>query len=377
MTSLNSQLASERDSTDIKWMSLALDLAKRGQGSVSPNPMVGSVIVGANGELLSSGWHKVYGGPHAEVEAANALAPDADLNGCSWYVTLEPCSHYGKTPPCAELLVRLLGGKTGCRVVVAMQDPNPLVAGRGLELLRKAGIEVTVGVCESEAKELNKAFLHRIQTGLPYITLKWAETSDGFVARLNGDSKWISSALSRMAVHKLRANCNAVAVGGSTVMNDNPQLGVRDWWGPQPKRVAFLGAKPLPLDYQLFSGELPTIIVPVGQGSADFWQAQVKDHGLPVVILHAGLASWDDVAGLEHVLKELVSHGIQRLLVEGGSKTLSLFIQTGFWQEAWVVTNPNVSFGAGIASPLSALVPLASEHEHFMLGGDKWRLYKA
>lgn len=209
----------------------ALALAEQGQGWVEPNPMVGCVLV-KDGRELGRGYHQQFGGPHAEVNALeDAKKRSEEVCGATVYLTLEPCSHFGKTPPCADALIQA----QVARVVVAMVDPDPRVSGRGIERLREAGIEVVVGVCQPQAQQLNEPFTKRVTTGLPWVIVKWASTLDGKVATHTGHSKWISSPASRKLVHDIRARVDAVMVGIGTVLVDDPQLTAR---GVAVKRVA-------------------------------------------------------------------------------------------------------------------------------------------
>jgi diaminohydroxyphosphoribosylaminopyrimidine deaminase/5-amino-6-(5-phosphoribosylamino)uracil reductase len=213
-------------------MSRALELARLGFGKVSPNPMVGCIIV-CEGKIIGEGFHQQYGGPHAEVNAIHSVKDKTLLKQSTVYVTLEPCAHYGKTPPCAKLLVEHLVKK----VIISNVDPNPLVSGKGIEILRSAGIEVETGLLEQEGLELNKRFFKSIRENAPYIILKWAQTADGFIARDDFDSKWISNKISRKLVHKWRSEEDAILVGKNTAKYDNPTLNVRDWVGKDPLRI--------------------------------------------------------------------------------------------------------------------------------------------
>jgi diaminohydroxyphosphoribosylaminopyrimidine deaminase / 5-amino-6-(5-phosphoribosylamino)uracil reductase len=214
------------------YMHRALELAERARQTVSPNPMVGCVIV-HEGTIIGEGFHRKYGDAHAEVDAIRSVKNEHLLKEATLYVTLEPCAHYGKTPPCANLIV----AKKIPRVVVCNQDPNPLVAGKGIEILKEAGIEVIVGMLQKEGEALNRRFFtyHRLKR--PYITLKWAQTADGFIARENHDSKWISDEFSRMLSHKWRSEEDALMVGTLTALHDNPTLNNRHWSGYSPVRV--------------------------------------------------------------------------------------------------------------------------------------------
>ncbi|MEQ9412696.1 MAG: bifunctional diaminohydroxyphosphoribosylaminopyrimidine deaminase/5-amino-6-(5-phosphoribosylamino)uracil reductase RibD, partial [Cyclobacteriaceae bacterium] len=218
--------------SDKFYMLRAMELAKNGIGHVSPNPLVGCVIV-YEGKIIGEGWHGKYGEAHAEVNAVNAVADKSILNGAAVYVNLEPCAHTGKTPPCADLLVK----HKVKRVVIANVDPNPLVAGKGIAKLKDAGVEVLTGVLEEAGRELNKRFFTFLKHKRPFVILKWAQTSDGFIARENFDSKWISNEYSRKLVHKWRTEEDSILVGYNTALYDNPKLTARDWTGRNPVRI--------------------------------------------------------------------------------------------------------------------------------------------
>lgn len=213
--------ASLSSRTDADWMRYALELAKQGQGYVEPNPMVGCVVV-RGGECVGAGYHERFGGPHAEVRAFESCGAEL-FEGSTVYVTLEPCSHFGKTPPCVELLLK----HRPSRVVVAMSDPFEQVSGAGIRRLREAQIETVVGVLEDQARALNAPYLKRIRTGLPWVIAKWAMTLDGAMATVSGDSKWISGEESRRQVHRLRGRVDAILVGSDTVLADDPMLTAR------------------------------------------------------------------------------------------------------------------------------------------------------
>ena len=233
---------------DSFFMQHALDLALKGRGKVSPNPLVGCVIVDVNGHRIGAGYHKKYGGAHAEVEAVQSVeTPDA-LIDATVYVTLEPCSHHGKTSPCADLLASL----PIKRVVIAQKDPNPLVNGRGIEKLRAHGIDVSLGVLEQEAEQLNEFFNHVQRFGRPFVTLKIAQTVDGFLTAANGDSQWITGKAARKKVHEWRSYYDAIMIGRQTAMADNPKLTVRHVRGRQPMRVVLDGPFSLPRELHLF-----------------------------------------------------------------------------------------------------------------------------
>jgi diaminohydroxyphosphoribosylaminopyrimidine deaminase/5-amino-6-(5-phosphoribosylamino)uracil reductase len=316
---------------DQKFMQRALDLAELGRGAVSPNPMVGCVIVHEN-RIIGEGYHRAYGGPHAEVNAIHSVANHEILQESTAYVTLEPCAHWGKTPPCANLLVE----KKLKRVVIATMDSNPLVGGKGIEILKAAGIEVESGVLGREARWQNRRFFTQIEKNRPYVILKWAQTQDGFVARKDFSSKWISGSRSRQLVHKWRSEEDAILVGKNTALHDNPRLDVRDWVGKNPLRIVLDPKLTLPTSLHLFDGSIPTLcyntLKSEVRGSLEFVKTAVA---FPA----------------EALLADLHSRKVQSLIVEGGSLVLSQFIASGLWDEARVFTG-KARFEAGIAAPL-------------------------
>lgn len=315
---------------DLLFMRRAMELAPRGRGSVSPNPMVGCVIV-HDGKIVGEGWHQRYGGPHAEVVAVQSVTNQELLKSCTLYVTLEPCAHFGKTPPCADMLVRV-GIK---RVVIANEDPNPLVAGKGIEKLRAAGIETTVGIMQREGLDLNRRFFTMIQKQRPYIILKWAQTSDGFMARENYDSKWISNVYSRQVTHKWRTEEDAILVGTNTALRDNPQLTVRDWTGRNPTRIVIDRSMRLPTGLHFFDGAAPTI-------RYNTMINETRPHETCVRI--------DSDNFVRSILTDLYERKIQSVIVEGGPHTLEAFIAQSLWDEARIFVAA-VRFGKGIPAP--------------------------
>jgi len=236
------------------WMERCLKLARRGAGSVSPNPMVGAVIVGKDGAVLGEGWHRSHGGPHAEAnaiqDAETRHGPDA-LRSATMYVNLEPCTHHGKTPPCTDLILE----KQIPRLVVGMIDPFPAVKGRGIRRMREAGMNVQVGVLGDRCRRFNEAFLHHVDTGRPLVTLKVAQTLDGHVATSTGDSRWISGRPARTLVHRWRSELDGVLVGSGTARSDDPRLTVRHLDGRQPMRLVLDRTGSLPTDLRLFADE--------------------------------------------------------------------------------------------------------------------------
>lgn len=342
--------------TDELFMQRALELAERGSAWVSPNPRVGCVIVSADGYIVAEGWHQQYGGPHAEIVALNNLQDRSQLAGATVYVTLEPCAHYGKTPPCALALSQL----PIARVVVATLDPNPVVAGKGIAILKEAGIETSTGILEQQARFQNRSFFYRLEHNRPFVTLKWAQTADGFVARPDYTSKWITGPVSRTFVHKLRAETDAVMVGGATAFYDNPSLNLRDWPGKQPKRVVWLTKNHLPPSHHLFDGSQDTIICWAGQGAAPtFKNVNVID------------CSAEPMADqMRYALDQLwQQYQIQHLLVEGGANLLNWFFSEHLWQEAFVGTANSANFNEGVKAPTAQASSLLSFSK---MGGDQW-----
>ena len=318
--------------TDKIYMERALELAGLALGFVSPNPLVGCVIV-HNHKIIGEGYHRQYGGPHAEVNAVNSVVDKALLAHSTVYVTLEPCSHFGKTPPCADLLIKHKVEK----VVVAVQDPNPKVSGRGIQKLRDAGINVEVGLLREEAETLNKRFFKAFEKKRPYIILKWAQTLDGFIARENYDSKWISDDYSRLLVHQWRAQEDAIMVGKNTAHYDDPTLTVREIKGTNPIRVVLDRKLELSAALKVFSDGGSTLCynsVKSEQGSGGVEYVKIKEESM-----------------LEEILADLGTRNIQSVFVEGGAALLSSFIDNGLWDEARVFTSPN-KFKSGIKAPI-------------------------
>jgi diaminohydroxyphosphoribosylaminopyrimidine deaminase/5-amino-6-(5-phosphoribosylamino)uracil reductase len=315
---------------DELFMKRSLQLARLGAGYVSPNPMVGCVIT-HDEKIIGEGWHRHYGEAHAEVNAINAVADKELLSGSSVYVNLEPCSHFGKTPPCADALIQ----HRVRRVIIANTDPNPRVAGNGLKKLREAGIEITLGVMKKEGREVNKRFFTFHELGRPYIVLKWAQTADGFMARSNYESRWISNEFSRQLVHKWRTEEAAVLVGTKTAAHDNPLLTTREWTGHRPLRIVIDRFLRLSDRLNLFDRSTPTICFNV---------LKHEEHE------NLTLIRLSEQHFLEEMLKALHDANVQSVMVEGGSQTLSLFLEGGWWDEARVFTSPR-SFEGGIKPP--------------------------
>lgn len=318
-------------------MQRALDLAKKGKGHVAPNPLVGCMIV-HDGKIVAEAYHEKFGEAHAEVNAIHVLPDSFNPVGATLYVTLEPCSHFGKTPPCADLII-----KTGFKkVVVAVQDPNPKVSGRGIQKLREAGIEVIVGVLEAEAKALNKAFFTFHQKQRPHLILKWAQTGDGFISRLpvpkNNSENKISGAEAHQTVHALRSELIGIMVGKNTVLSDNPHLTTRLVEGKNPIRIVIDKNLEIPSTYNVFSKEAKTIVF-----------NGIKDE------LHENISLIKldfEKEILSQMLAKLYQLQIQSILVEGGSTLLQSFIDARLWDEAYVFENPDLKFGHGFNAPV-------------------------
>ena len=300
-----------------KYISRCIDIAKNGLGTTAPNPMVGSVIV-YNSTIIGEGFTSPYGGAHAEVNAINSVKDKSLLEEATLYVTLEPCSHFGKTPPCSNLII-----EHGIpNIVIGCLDDNKKVAGRGIAKLKAADCNIKVGVLEDKCKEHHKRFFTFHNKNRPYIILKWAETADGFIAPLHKKEKqpvWITNTYSRQLVHKWRAEEQAILVGTNTVMEDNPSLTTRDWDGKNPIRIVLDKHNKLSKEYKVFDNIAKTLII--------------KDNS---------------AKGICHKLHEA---NINSVIIEGGAKTLQVFIDTGLWDEARVFTGKN-TFKEGIKAPV-------------------------
>lgn len=351
---------SEQVKQDELWMKEALQLASKGKGYVSPNPLVGCVIVDRSGAKIGEGYHKEFGKAHAEVNAVKSVNDKAKLEGATVYVTLEPCSHIGKTPACTEMLTQLPIDK----VVVAMKDPNPKVNGEGIRILRNAGFEVQIGILEKEAEALNEFFIHHQNFGRPLITLKIAQTLDGFLAAADGDSKWISGKQSRVRVHKWRAEYDAVMVGRTTAISDDPQLTVRHVKGRQPKRIVIDGPFELPRNLNLFSDkyEEKTIILTwdkeASKEAADPMLKMLSQNYFRGEIIQT--AKKDGHVDLREAFKELGKKGITSVLVEGGQNLSSSLLKAGLVDKLCVFISPKI-LGSGTRSVLDVGISRMSE----------------
>jgi diaminohydroxyphosphoribosylaminopyrimidine deaminase / 5-amino-6-(5-phosphoribosylamino)uracil reductase len=322
-----------------QFMQRALQLARLGAGAVSPNPMVGCVIVHEE-KIIGEGYHQKYGEAHAEVNAVNAVLNKSILSESTVYVTLEPCSHFGKTPPCADLLIKHKVKK----VIVCNYDPNPLVAGQGIEKLRQAGIEVEVGLLEDEGRELNKRFFTYIEKKRPYIILKWAEYADGFIAKKNYESVQISNLLSRRFVHKMRSEEDAIMVGTNTARYDNSKLDTRFWTGKNAVRVLIDKDLSLPKDLNIFDNSQKTICYTTVARSSD--SSIVPENTMEVVLPK------NDFHSIEmFILQDLHQRKVQSIIIEGGTILLQSFIDLGLWDEAFILKSKLI-LEDGIKAPI-------------------------
>lgn len=336
------------------FMQRAIDIALNGKGKTRSNPMVGAVLT-YKGEIVSEGYHEEYGGPHAEVnclkdfDIENFECPD-DL---CLYVSLEPCCHHGKTPPCVDLVLR-----SGIRnIVIGHEDPNHKVAGKGIQKLKDNGRNLIVGVLEKECKDINRAFIVNHKFERPYVLLKWAQTKDAYIARSNLDSKWISNELSRIWVHKMRSEVEGILVGKNTAKYDDPELNVRDWEGVNPVRVLLDPNLDLKSESKIFNNAAPTLIINN--------KINTKEN-------HLEWIKFDfEVFDLTILLDELYNRGIKSVLIEGGGTTLKQFIERGLWDDA-IVFESSQLFYEGIEAPKIDLIP----HDDHQLLEDKISFYK-
>lgn len=331
---------------DREAMRLALELAEKGRGTTSPNPLVGAVILDKDGELVGSGFHRRAGEPHAEVLALEQAGERA--RGGTLYVTLEPCCHQGRTPPCTEAIIR--HGLE--RVAVAILDPNPLVDGKGVRRLRENGVRVEVGLCKARAKKQNEVFLKYITSKLPFVTLKVAMTLDGKVATRTGRSRWITSQPARKVVHRLRGEHDAVMVGIGTVLADDPLLTVRLTSGKNPTRIIVDSRLRLPLSSRLVATarEVPTLVL-TGELKDPKSAMTLEERGLEVV----PVASGHDRVSLQRALQVLGHRGITSILLEGGPTLAAAFLEEGAIDKFLFFVAPKLLGGAGAPGPIGGL----------------------
>ncbi len=342
-----------------RFMRRCLELARKGIYTTPPNPMVGSVIV-CQGKIIGEGYHVKPGQPHAEINAINSVKDPSLLRKATLYVNLEPCSHYGKTPPCAEKIAKL-----GIpRVVIGIKDFSSKVNGKGIAIMQRAGVKVIAGVLEREAFELNRRFFVNQLLGRPYVVLKWAQSADGYLDYADKKQRtvhWITDEFSRTKVHFQRATEQAVLVGAETVRKDNPSLTIRSWYAPkQPVRIVIAGRfDKLLLASRVFTDDQKTLFVNTGNGP-------VPDAGEKKIFINAPNKS------IKEILSVLYhSYDIYSVVVEGGRKTLDAFIAEGMWDEAYVYTGP-VRFGVGVEAPILRGIIVRTE----VADGIETRIYK-
>ena len=331
-----------------------LEISKQGIGTTRPNPSVGAVLV-VDDNIVGEGFTSPYGGNHAEVNAISSVKNDEDLKKATMYVTLEPCSHYGKTPPCADLIV-----KSGIKkVVIGCVDVNEIVAGRGIERLQNEGCEVVVGVLEKECKAHHKRFFTFHSKKRPYIVLKWAQTQDGFIApknRVKQAPVWITQKVSRQLVHKWRGEEHSILVGTTTILDDNPSLDVRSWRGENPLRIVIDKDLKIPKDLKVYDDSVKTILInqKVTTSNENLFFEKIN-FSKPIA---------------HQICQVLFKHKVQSLIVEGGTKTIQTFIDENLWDEARVFSGL-VNFNEGTKAP-KLDVPFLNEEN---LMGDSLKTY--
>ena len=331
-----------------------LEISKQGIGTTRPNPSVGAVLV-VDDKIIGEGFTSPYGGNHAEVNAISSVKNDEDLKKATIYVTLEPCSHYGKTPPCADLIV-----KSGIKkVVIGCLDVNEIVAGRGIERLQNEGCEVVVGVLEKECKAHHKRFFTFHSKKRPYIILKWAQTQDGFIApknRVKQAPVWITQKVSRQLVHKWRGEEHSILVGTTTILDDNPSLDVRSWRGENPLRIVIDKDLKIPKDLKVYDDSVKTILInqKVTTSNENLFFEKIN-FSKPIA---------------HQICQVLFKHKVQSLIVEGGTKTIQTFTDENLWDEARVFSGL-VKFNEGTKAP-KLDVPFLNEEN---LMGDSLKTY--
>ncbi len=316
------------------YMQRCIDLAQKGMGSVVPNPMVGAVLVYQD-RIIGEGWHQQFGGPHAEVHCIQSVANEDKqfIPQSTLYVSLEPCNHFGKTPPCSDLIIQSQIKK----VVIACTDPFEKVNGSGIKKLTENGVEVITGILEKEAIKLNKRFFIFHQQQMPYVILKWAESADGYIALSNGKTAKISNDTTDKLVHKWRSEEAAIIVGTNTVLNDNPSLTTRNWEGKNPLRIFIDKQLRIDAKIKILDHSTDTLILNLIK--------QEKIGNNEFVLIN------DESKLLEELLQHLYEKGIQSLIVEGGTKLLQSFIEKNLWHEARVIKNTELMLKEGISSP--------------------------
>ena len=324
---------------DLIFMRRCFQLARKSEGFTKPNPLVGSIIVHQN-RIIGEGYHRQFGESHAEVNAINSVKDKSLLQHSTLYVSLEPCAHHGKTPPCVQLII----SNKIPRVVIATGDPNPKVSGKGVELMRNAGIEVIEGILENEARDLNKNFFVNQLYSRPFIILKWAQSKDGFIdlhrePSENKQPTIISNKLTHTIVHKFRTRVQGILVGTNTAILDNPKLTSRNWYGDNPTRIVIDRQNRLPHNLGLFDGTVPTII---------FTEKSPKDIATLNSLKFIEIDFSKDT--ISQILNHLYKEKIYSVLIEGGSKLLSSFIQNNMWDEAYIEI-AGIELKSGVKAP--------------------------
>jgi diaminohydroxyphosphoribosylaminopyrimidine deaminase/5-amino-6-(5-phosphoribosylamino)uracil reductase len=326
---------------DEYWMKRCLRLAVRAAGNTSPNPMVGAVIT-KNGAFLSAGYHKQYGQSHAEINAIDRVRNKILLRGSTLYVNLEPCCHYGNTPPCVNEIL-----KHGfARVVIATKDRNVLVNGKSIRTLRRHGIRCNVGVSADEARRINEQYFHFIATGMPFVAIKAAQTKDGFIASVSDAPKWISNSQSRTYVHVLRSHYDAILVGAGTVKIDDPRLTVRNVKGRNPIRIIVDGSLTAPISSRIFNDAAPTVVYTSKSSAQDKWKKVriLEKKNIAVVPMR----SVNNTLNIRDIVRDLARHKISSLLVEGGQEMYAEFLDKGLVNKMYLFTSPT-TFRSGIS----------------------------
>jgi diaminohydroxyphosphoribosylaminopyrimidine deaminase/5-amino-6-(5-phosphoribosylamino)uracil reductase len=337
-------------------MARCIELAKNGLGTTYPNPLVGCVIV-CKDTIIGEGWHKKSGEAHAEVIAVNSVADKSLLTKSTIYVSLEPCSHFGKTPPCADLIMK----HNIPQVVVGTVDPNKIVAGNGIQKLKDAGIDVTVGILENECAELNKRFFTYHQKARPYVFLKWAESADGFLSPREKNTRepaYITNKFSRQLVHKWRSEEHAILIGAQTAVDDNPRLDVREWSGNNPVRILIDKTGRVSAESHIFDNQSKTIVI-----SGNLRSSENESVIYEMIDFSANVP--------QQVLDVLHRHKILSVIVEGGTRTLQGFIDAGLWDEAYIFIG-SPTFSGGTPRPIFTGKPM---HEQRLLD-DKLLMFR-
>jgi len=332
---------------DEKYIKRCLEIASFGLGYTAPNPMVGAVIV-YNNKIIGEGFHQKYGGHHAEVNAINSVKNKNLLKYSTLYISLEPCSHFGKTPPCSDLIIK----HKIPNIIIGSKDINSKVNGKGIQNLKNSGCNVTVGVLEKECRELNKFFFTFHEKKRPYIILKWAQTADGFIDIIRGEKSpqepiWITDNFAQIINHKWRAEAQSIIVGANTAINDNPKLNVRKWEGNNPLRIVIDRDLSLPKTLSLFDGTTPTLVF------------TEKQYDNKINIEYCKINFNNNI--INQIQEILYTKNIQSLIVEGGAKTINSFIKENLWNEARVFIAEKY-FKNGINAPVINKIPVSKDN---------------